>query len=44
MKITVKKRQPRNPYVAAVLFRRAGRHEKSNKQVRAGVRNKHLGD
>ena len=40
MKITVK--QPRNPFVAAVLFRKAGRHGKSHKQARCGVRSSKL--
>lgn len=40
MKITVK--QPRNPFVAAVLFRKAGRHGKTNKQLRANLRSNKL--
>ncbi len=38
MKIKITKPQPRNPFVAAVLFRKAGRHYKSNKQLRAKAR------
>ena len=38
MKIKVPKQQPRNPFVAAVIFRKAGRHQKSNKQLRAAHR------
>ncbi len=38
MKIKIPNKQPRNPFVAAVLFRKAGRHCKSNKQLRAQAR------
>jgi hypothetical protein len=38
MKIKIPNKQPRNPFVAAVLFRKAGRHSKSNKQLRAQAR------
>jgi hypothetical protein len=38
MKIKVPTKQPRNPFVAAVLFRKAGRHGKSHKQIRANLR------
>lgn len=38
MKIKIQTKQPRNPFVAAVLFRKAGRHGKSNKQLRAQLR------
>lgn len=38
MKIKIQTKQPRNPFVAAVLFRKAGVHSKSNKQLRAAHR------
>lgn len=38
MKIKITVKQPRNPFVAAVLFRKAGRHQKSHKQLRAAYR------
>jgi len=38
MKLKIPNKQPRNPFVAAVLFRKAGKHYKSNKQMRAQAR------
>jgi hypothetical protein len=38
MKLKIPNKQPRNPFVAAVLFRKAGKHTKSNKQLRAQAR------
>jgi len=42
MKIKIPNKQPRNPFVAAVLFRKAGRHTKSNKQMRSAFRSNKL--
>jgi hypothetical protein len=42
MKVKIPKQQPRNPFVAAVLFRKAGRHTKSNKQIRSALRSNKL--
>lgn len=38
MKIVVKPLAARNPFVRAALFRKAGSHRKTNKQMRAAAK------